>query len=647
MHPPHPAPHASHPLALYPHVLHYPLADRRCHGGGATVSLRLPRALQPVSVYVRSEPNNEELLLQLEPTGVRGPWGGWCGPLRLNPADPVTRYAFKVVLDDRQLWVSEAGVTPHFPERDLHFRWNPHYVPARWVWSAVFYQIFPDRFFDGDPSNNVASGAYRYDGEPVVAKAWNELPTQGQGAREFYGGDLQGIEAKLPYLQDLGVTALYLNPIFTSPSSHKYDTTDYFQVDPHFGGNGAFASLCAALRARGMRVVLDAVVNHTSERHPWFDRYGEHPEGGAYGHPTAATRGFYTFVEGVEIPEGEGVVQAERDAYHGWLGVPTLPVLNFAHPVVQRRVYGDRDAILRVWLRPPYRIDGWRFDVAHMIGEGPGARHNAHYLRAFRRAVRDENPEAYVLGEHFFEATPWLQGDQEDGAMNYYGFTAPLRAFLTGRDHRGHPVCVGAADLGAMLARARAKLPFEHQLSQLNLLGSHDLPRLQTELGGDTALHKLAATALLTYIGVPCLYYGDEVGLQGGRDPDNRRPFPWDEAVWDQDLRAHYRRLIALRRGSRTLQEGGFAELYARGDVYAFARLLGDDLVVVALNRGPQARVALPLSALGCSRVRLRSLFDGAEVEAEGALEVTLAARASAVWCRVTPPRNARSAGCG
>lgn len=262
MHPPHPTPHA-----LAPHVLHYPLADRCLHEGRATVSLRLPRALQPVCVYVRSEPNNEELLSKLEPVGAHGPWERWSGPLRLNPADPVTRYAFKVVLESAQLWVSEAGVTPHAPERDLHFRWNPRYVPARWVWSAVFYQIFPDRFCDGDPSNNVSSGAYRYEGKPVVAKTWDERPVRGQGAREFYGGDLQGITAKLPYLQDLGVTALYLNPIFTSPSSHKYDTVDYLQVDPHLGGNDAFASLCAALRARGMRVVLDAVVNHLSLIH--------------------------------------------------------------------------------------------------------------------------------------------------------------------------------------------------------------------------------------------------------------------------------------------------------------------------------------------------------------------------------------------
>lgn len=610
-----------HPLA--PHALHYPLTDRHMHEGRATVSLRLPGALQPTAVYARSEPDNEEVLSRLEPAGTCGRWRVWTGPLHLNPADPVTRYAFKVVLEDAQLWVSEAGVTPYFPERDLHFRWNPAYTPARWVWSAVFYQIFPERFCDGDPRNNVRSGAYLYEGKPVIAKAWDERPARGQGPREFFGGDLQGVEVKLPYLQDLGVTALYLNPIFTSPSSHKYDTVDYLQVDPHLGGDEAFASLCAALRKREMRVVLDAVVNHTSERHPWFDRYGEHPELGAYGGAASETRGFYTFLEDAE---------AEPGAYHGWLGVQTLPVLDFAHLEVQRRVYAGEDAILRVWLRPPYAIDGWRFDVVHMLGEGPGALNNAQHVRAFRQTLREENPEAFVLGEHFFEATAWLQGDQEDGAMNYYGFTSPLRAFLTGRDHRGHPVRVDAADLGAMLARARTKLPFEQQLSQFNLLGSHDIPRLQTELGGNRALHKLAATALLTYIGVPCVYYGDEVGLEGAGDPDNRRPFPWDEAAWDEGLRARYQRLIALRRGSRVLQEGGFAELYAAGDLYAFARLSDDDLVVVVLNRGPQTRVTLPLGGLGPQLTQLTSFFDGLRVTVEDeTLTLTLDAQASAV----------------
>jgi alpha-glucosidase len=258
----------------------------------------------------------------------------------------------------------------------------------------------------------------------------------------------------------------------------------------------------------------------------------------------------------------------------------------------------DDDAILRRWLRPPCNIDGWRFDVIHMLGEGVGARNNAEYVRHFRQTLRQENPEAYVLGEHFFEAGRWLQGDQEDGAMNYWGFTLPLWAFLAAADFRGHRVQLDAADFQELLARARAAIPFEHQLSQFNLLDSHDTPRLLTLLGGDKALMTAAVTMLMTYIGVPCVYYGDEIGLEGEGDPDCRRCFPWDTAAWDHNLRAHYQRLIALRKTQPALQRGALIDLYAEGDLLAFARLLEGEILLTVLNRGPVTRFTLPLGAL-------------------------------------------------
>ncbi len=601
-------------------LLHDPLRGRH-EGKAVTVALQTS---QPVTAaWVRSEPDNEEFLSPLLPKGRKGRWFIYQGELRLNPADTVTRYAFKVLPEASahqpgQVWLSELGQTPYFPERAGHFRFNPGYKPVPWLWSQVFYQIFPERFYDGGPGNNVVSGEYLYEGKPVVAKAWDALPERKQGPREFYGGDLEGIRQKLPYLQDLGVTALYLNPVFTSPSSHKYDTVDYFHVDPHFGGNEALETLCAALRERDFRLILDAVVNHTSERHPWFDRYGEYDKAGAYG--GGETKDFYTFAS------------ADPDSYSGWIGVKTLPVLDFSHPEVRRRVYEADDAVLRYWLRPPYSIDGWRFDVVHMLGDGTGAKNNAAYVRGFRRAIKEENPEALVLGEHFFEATAWLQGDQEDSAMNYYGFTLPVRAFLAGTDHRGHSLQIDARDFEYLLTRARAQLPFEIQLSQFNLLGSHDVARLLTLLDGDTARLKLAVTLLLTYIGVPCVYYGDEVGLLGGDDPDCRRTFPWDAARWNQDMLAHYRALIAFRKKRRVLQEGLFIPLYAEGDVVAFARVLESEMVFVIVNRGEAVGLELDLSQVGLKDERLQSFFENelARVE-DGVLQLTLEACSSRV----------------
>ena len=584
------------------------------------VTLQLPHGLEVDAAWVRSEPDNEEFLSPLTFQKLEGAWALYEGELRLNPAEAVTRYAFKFLIDGRQYWLAQGGVSPYFPERDVHFRLNPSYNPARWVWSQVFYQIFPERFCDGDPNNNITSGEYLYEGEPVVAKAWGELPERLQGPREFYGGDLAGIHQKLPYLEDLGVTALYLNPIFTSPSSHKYDTIDYLTVDPHFGTNEDFAALCAEMKKREMRIILDAVINHTSERHPWFDRYGEHEEIGAYGSKEAVTRGFYTFEN--EDPE----------SYHGWVGVETLPVLDYSQRELRRRIYEADDAVLRHWLRAPYQIDGWRFDVIHMLGEGTGAVNNAEYVRHFRQTLREENSQAYVLGEHFFEATKWLQGDQEDAAMNYDGFTRPVWAFFAERDHKGHPVQIDAATFNEVLTRSRARLPFEIQLSQFNLLDSHDTPRFLTLVNGNRDLMKAAVTLLLTYIGVPCVYYGDEVGLEGGGDPDCRRTFPWDEEQWDVDLRSHYQTLIAFRKAHEVLQQGALVTLYAEGDVYAFARVLGEDIIITAVNRGEEVHVGLSVWKVGLKNATLTSFFNGQEVTVEGGrLELHLPKHSSLV----------------
>lgn len=576
---------------------------------GYVVRLCVRRNLNLERAWVRTEPDNEQFLSPLEVVGSDASWLFWQGVLRLNTAEDVTLYCFKLELNGRQFWLDGTlELKRFFPERQLHFRVNPHYLPVRWIWSQVFYQIFPDRFFDGDASNNVQSGEYLYEAKPVVAKAWGALPDSRQGPREFYGGDLEGIRLKLDYLQGLGVTALYLNPIFESPSSHKYDTVDFCEIDKHLGTKEVFVQLCDDLKHRNMRIFLDAVVNHTSERHVWFDRYGEHEQAGAYQSESSDSREFYVFES--DDPE----------SYQGWFGVKTLPVLDYKSEKLRDIVYRNDDAILRYWLRPPYAVDGWRFDVIHMLGEGSGALNNANYVRHFRQTLKEENSEAFMLGEHFFEATKWLQGDQEDGAMNYYGFTSPLWAFLANKNVAFETVQISAEDFDYLLMRARVQLPFELQLSQFNLLGSHDTPRFLSFVGADVALMKLAVLCLFSYIGVPCVYYGDEVGLEGLHDPDCRRTFPWNEDVWNQDLKQHYETLIAFRKNHKVLQEGSFLSLYAQDDVYVFARVLNESKTLTILNRGDTINVTLDAWKLGLNQARLKSLFDDGVYEIKGGL---------------------------
>ena len=543
------------------------------------LTLFVHKELELTQLFIRYEPDNEEELRPMKPCGQQGELVIWRGELPLNRDSGSVLYTFKALTAQEQWWVHAVGVSGSMPPRQSHFHYNPQQKPPVWVQDQVFYQIFPDRFCNGDPSISVQNGEYQYGGgtHPVIAKQWGEPVAAdhlGTGASEFYGGDLAGIQSKLHYLQSLGITALYLNPIFASPSNHKYDTVDFYRVDAHLGSNEQLAELTSNLHQRGMRIVLDAVVDHTSDQHPWFTAASDV-------HATA--RRFYTF--------------DEKGQHIGWKGLSHLPKLDFASQEVQEIVYSGDDAILRHWLRAPYAIDGWRFDVIHMLGEHGSAAGNTYHVQQMRQCMKQENPDAYVLGEHFFEASQWLQGDQEDGAMNYYGFAHPVRAFLANQDIAYHPVRISAEEFDHWLKQARCSIPFANQLAQFNLLDSHDTARFLSLLSGDVALMRTAVTLLFTYIGTPCIYYGDEVGMEGGKDPDCRRCFPWDSTEWNHLLHDHYRRMIRLRKTHPALRRGDIHTLYAGEHSFVFARTLESDVVITAVNRHPtKARtITLPI----------------------------------------------------
>ncbi|WP_234418464.1 maltodextrin glucosidase [Dongshaea marina] len=413
------------------------------------------------------------------------------------------------------------------------------------------------------------------------------------------------------------MSALYINPIFCSPSNHKYDTVDYYQVDPLLGGNAQLESLSKSIHGRGMKLILDAVVNHTSDEHPWFNHFGEE---GAFGNPDSPYRDFYSF--------------DSNNNYVAWKGMQHLPKLNYANEELCDVIYRGDKAVLRHWLRPPFSIDGWRLDVIHMLGEKGSAENNAHHVKEIRQSVKQEKPDAYLLGEHFFEATPWLQGEQEDGAMNYFGFAHPLRAFFTGKDLNGDPIELDAGKLSTWLLEARNRIPFANQLAQFNLLDSHDTARFFTLLGEDLALMKAAVSMLFTYIGVPCIYYGDEVGMTGGEDPDCRRCFPWASSDWNHLLHEHYRRMSRLRRIHPALRRGDLLTLYAGHHSYVYARVLESDQVITAINRHATKARTMILPLWHCLRPfdRFTDVESGEKFEVvNGELQLTIPARSSLV----------------
>lgn len=572
---------------------------------GDTARLRLRIAADaPVSgVFVRTCPDGEQHFTPMRDLGVQGVCRWWEGELPIRMLR--TNYRFLLRADDGVYWYSAGGVTRYYPTDANDFVLLANYHAPTWVRDAVFYQIFPDRFADGDPGNNVRDGEYLYQGRPVVARRWHELPQRATGSIEFYGGDLQGIAQRLDYLTDLGVSALYLNPIFRAPSNHKYDVEDYTRIDPHLGGEAGLLTLRQALDERAMRLVLDIVPNHCGVTHPWFvaaqaDRHA----------PTAE---FFTF-------------RRHPDEYESWLGVKTLPKLNYRSVRLREVMYAGHDAIMRHWLRPPYRIDGWRIDVANMLGRlGPD--NLGHKIgRGIRRAVKAEQPDAYLLGEHFFDGTPHLQGEELDATMNYQGFTFPVWRWLAGFEFNpqrpeADPRPIATETMAAQWTVFRAAIPWQIATQQFNLLGSHDTPRLRTIVGDDLARVHVAMTLLFTYPGVPCIYYGDEIGLAGGGDPDCRRTMPWDETQWDHDLRTFVRRLAHLRRSAPALRWGGFQQLYAQGETIVFQREAPEERLIVVARRGDDGLRAVPVRHGGLADgTRLRDLLTDVETVVTGGM---------------------------
>ncbi|QCR36931.1 maltodextrin glucosidase [Nissabacter sp. SGAir0207] len=553
----------------------------------------------PEQVMLRAEPDNEELLQAMESQQI-GRYRRYHTALALDEGQPARRYCFKLLWETHQRWVGPLGVSELQPASLQQFSLYAPDPDPEWVTDQVFYQIFPDRFASSGGPHLIQSGSYYHhaEGREVKRCDWED-PIESEGSPStFYGGDLDGIISKLPYLQKLGVTALYLNPVFKAPSVHKYDTEDYYQVDPYLGGNEALVRLREQTREFGIRLMLDGVFNHTGDSSPWFDRHQQH-HNGAFGNEEAPTRSWYSF-----WPDGSTC---------DWKGFSSLPKLDYASDGVVEQIYRGQDSVVRHWLRPPYSIDAWRLDVIHMLGEGGGAKRNLHHLAGIKQAIREENPDAYILGEHFNDAREWLHAGVEDGAMNYRGFVTPVWAFLANVDNAGDPMALSAEACAEWVESYRAGLPHQVQLRQFNQLDSHDTSRFITLLEGNRARMAMAVVWQFCWIGVPCIYYGDEIGLDGENDPYCRKTFPWHKERWDADLLGLYTRLAALRHDSPALRRGGCKVLHAEGDTLVFMRRYEQEQIVVALQRNRAANVALPLTPM----------LEGAEwqaLEGEGVL---------------------------
>ncbi len=511
----------------------------------------------------------------------------------------------------------------------------PGFKTPQWAKGAVMYQIYVDRFCNGDPSNDVLTDEYCYIGEHVQrVEDWSSYPAP-MDVRRFYGGDLQGVLDKMDYLQELGVDVIYFNPLFVSPSNHKYDIQDYDYIDPHFGkivddrgellpvgqkenrlatryvnrvtnkanleaSNQLFVRVVEEAHRRGMRVIMDGVFNHCGSFNKWVDRERiyENSEGykkGAYISADSPYKDYFRFHDQQKWPY--------NGSYEGWWGHDTLPKLNFEG---SKELMDYVLQIGRKWVSPPFNADGWRLDVAADLGHSHEFNH--HFWREFRRAVKEANPEAIILAEHYGNTRDWLQGDEWDTVMNYDAFMEPVTWFLTGMEKHSDDFredLLGNAESfwGAMYHHC-ASLTMPSWQVAMNELSNHDHSRFLTrtnhrvgrtdgagalaaEQGVSKAVFREAVVIQMTWIGAPTIYYGDEAGVCGFTDPDSRRTYPWGHE--DRELIGFHREIIRIRRENDELRKGSIKYVAGEYNFLAFGRFhsRGQCLILVNNNDGP------------------------------------------------------------
>ena len=553
------------------------------------------------------------------------------------------RYCFEVQSGTEKYYYGRCGISREILEY-YNFVVVPGFSTPDWAKGAVMYQIFTDRFYNGDKSNDVETNEYYYIGDySQRVTNWDKYPAN-MGVREFYGGDLQGVMDKLDYLQDLGVEVVYFNPLFVSPSNHKYDIQDYDYIDPHYGkivddggevlpngvtdnsqatkykkrttglknleaSNELFIKLVEELHRRGMKVILDGVFNHCGSFNKWMDREriyeGEEDyEPGAYVSADSPYRSYFRFFK--EGPEN----WPYNANYDGWWGHDTLPKLNYEDSV---KLENYILYIGRKWVSPPYNVDGWRLDVAADLGRSN--EYNHEFWQKFRRAVKDANPNALILAEHYGDPSDWLKGDEWDTVMNYDAFMEPVTWFLTGMEKHSDEAreeLLGNIDnfIGSMAHHMSNMLTPSLQVT-MNELSNHDHSRFLTRtnhmvgrvehLGPEAAneyvnkaVMREAVVMQMTWVGAPTVYYGDEAGVCGFTDPDNRRTYPWGHE--DQELIAFHKEAIRIHKEHPALKTGSLKILGGEENILSYARFKGHDRIIVVINnRSERAEVKVPV----------------------------------------------------
>lgn len=554
--------------------------------------------------------------------------------------EKAVRYFFEIRRGEEVCYYNKLGCLTEL-EQGYDFWIVPGFWTPQWAKGAVFYQIFVDRFRNGTRKNDPLNREYAYiGGHTVAVEDWNKYP-DALDVRCFYGGDLQGVEEKLDYLKGLGVEVIYFNPIFVSPSNHKYDIQDYDFVDPHFAiicedegkvmeeenfnnqaaeryivrvtrkenleaSNAYFAQLVQKIHEKGMRVILDGVFNHCGSFNKWMDRERIYErqkgyEPGAYISENSPYRSFFRFRRN-KWPYNVD--------YDGWWGHETLPKLNYEE---SKELHDYVMRIAEKWVSPPYNVDGWRLDVAADLGRSN--EYNHKFWQDFRKTVKKANPDALILAEHYGDPSSWMQGDQWDTVMNYDAFMEPISWFLTGMEKHSdesNPKLYGDGNgFFRTMAYNMSKFQYSSLEVAMNELSNHDHSRFLTrtnrtigrtvtkgpEAAGenvDKGVFREGVVIQFTWPGAPTIYYGDEAGQVGWTDPDNRRTYPWGKEDWE--LIEFHRYMIEYHRTIPCLRKGSLKPLLSGEHLICYGRFTRDTKAVIIVNNKTEMRkVSIPV----------------------------------------------------
>jgi alpha-glucosidase len=536
-------------------------------GDSVTLKLRVPNDYIFEKAMLRVYQDGEPRIFELK-AGKKGEAETWF-QVSIEIINLHTLYRFAFIGRGKYEWLNARGLFDHDVHSNNDFQIVAVPANPEWIKSSVFYQIFPDRFARSGKVNITPDWAYPRD--------WN-LPPRGRGkftGQELYGGDLYGVQEHLDHITDLGVNGIYFTPIFPSRSNHRYDATSFDHVDPILGGDQAFISLIKASKKKGIRILGDLTSNHCGAGHQWLAK--------AKRDKKSKERSYFYWDRSIKW------------GYVGWFGLESLPKLNYSSKQLRKAVYEGKNSIVKKWISPKFGIAGWRIDVGNMTGVQGSENHHVEVMRGIRKAMHEVNPDTWLVAENGDFIASDLDGLGWQGAMNYQGFMRPFWNWINRNPEitggfQGLPFAmpkINGQQLVESIQEFNASIPWRSLTASMMLLDSHDTARFRTVVLGDKKAHLSAMTMMLTYPGVPSIFAGDEIGVEGSWGEDARRTINWeDQSNWDLEFLKEVKKLVGLRRSQDALVNGGLRWVSAEDDYLLYLRESKKQNLLILVSRG-------------------------------------------------------------